>query len=105
MRSLAEQWRCDASTATWIVDRLERRGLAERRSAPTDRRVTLVVLTQAGVKTKTQLTRGIYKPPPELLELDRADLAALRDATAKLKAAGRQQGRSEAPRQGTRAPR
>src|SRR3954469_15632244 len=45
MRSLADEWECDASNATWIVDRLERFGLAERRSVPHDRRVTLVVLT------------------------------------------------------------
>ena len=35
MRSLAEEWECDASNATWIVDRLERLGLAERRTFPT----------------------------------------------------------------------
>ena len=28
MRSLADDWECDASNATWIVDRLERLGLA-----------------------------------------------------------------------------
>ena len=38
MRELAEQWECDASNATWIVDRLERFGLAERRPVPGDRR-------------------------------------------------------------------
>src|SRR5919202_3764002 len=38
MRSLAEEWECDASNATWIVDRLERLGLAERRTVPEDRR-------------------------------------------------------------------
>src|SRR6059058_5053046 len=31
MGELAAEWRCDASTATWIVDRLEARGLARRR--------------------------------------------------------------------------
>jgi hypothetical protein len=28
MKSLADEWRCDASNATWIVDRLEKLGLA-----------------------------------------------------------------------------
>jgi hypothetical protein len=27
MRGLARDWQCDASTATWIVDRLEAKGL------------------------------------------------------------------------------
>src|SRR5437762_1815737 len=39
MRSLADEWRCDASTVTWMVDRLEARGLAERRPHPSGRRL------------------------------------------------------------------
>jgi DNA-binding MarR family transcriptional regulator len=84
MRSLAEEWKCDASTATWIVDRLEAKRLAERTSHPTDRRVTLVVLTTAGVQTRAQMMARTYAPPPELLELDLAELVALRDAAASL---------------------
>ena len=84
MRSLADEWRCDASTATWIVDRLERKGLAERRPHDSDRRVKLVVLTAAGVRAKDEVARRLYLPPPELLQLDRADLNALRNAAAKL---------------------
>ena len=63
MRSLADEWACDASNATWIVDRLESRGLAERREKPGDRRVKLVVLTAAGVKTRVRLRAGMYEPP------------------------------------------
>src|ERR671934_2171732 len=55
MRSLAEEWECDASNATWIVDRLESFGLAERRTIPHDRRVKLVVLTAKGLTTKAEL--------------------------------------------------
>lgn len=84
MSALATQWRCDASTATWIVDRLVKRGLVERRAVPKDRRVTLVVLSPRGVKTKARLMRGIYRPPRELLEMSAADLAKLRDALARL---------------------
>ena len=64
MRSLADEWRCDASTATWIVDRLEAKGLAERWPHPTDRRVKLVVLTAQGVQTKAEMIAGTYTPPP-----------------------------------------
>ena len=84
MRSLAEAWGCDASNATCMVDRLEERGLAERRMAPDDRRVKMVVLTAEGVRTRTALIEAIYKPPPALVELPRASLEALRDAAARL---------------------
>jgi DNA-binding MarR family transcriptional regulator len=89
MRGLADQWGCDASNATWMVDRLERRGLAERRTIPTDRRVKLVVLTPLGAKTKADLIEGMTRPPPELLALDREDLDALLTALEKLPAPGR----------------
>jgi DNA-binding MarR family transcriptional regulator len=80
MRSLAEEWGCDASNATWIVDRLEKRGLVERRAQPGDRRVKLVVLSAAGVKARKQLLDGLFEPPPELLALPRATLEVLRDS-------------------------
>jgi DNA-binding MarR family transcriptional regulator len=77
MRSLAEAWECDASNATWIVDRLERFGLAQRRTVPHDRRVKLVVLTARGVKTKTDLMEEFLTPPADLLDLPQGDLEAL----------------------------
>jgi len=84
MSELADEWMCDASNATWIVDRLEERGLAERRTIPTDRRVKLVVLTEQGDRTRDEMVRTLFEPPPELLELDREDLEALRDAIVRL---------------------
>jgi MarR family transcriptional regulator, organic hydroperoxide resistance regulator len=84
MGSLAEEWKCDASTATWIVDRLEQRGLAERRPHPTDRRARLVLLTARGARLKASNMERMYVPPPALLELDLPDLVALRDAVARL---------------------
>ncbi len=88
MRSLAEEWACDASNATWIVDRLEARGLAERRARAGDRRVKLVVLTAAGVRTRDKLRAAMYEPPPELLALPRTTLRALKSAAAKLPGEG-----------------
>jgi DNA-binding MarR family transcriptional regulator len=84
MRSLADEWRIDASTVTWIVDRLEARGLAERRPHPTDRRSRLVALTPAGKKLWTEIQKASYQPPKGLLELSEADLRALRDAVKRL---------------------
>jgi DNA-binding MarR family transcriptional regulator len=84
MRSLAAEWSCDASTATWIVDRLEQRGLAERRAHAPDRRLRLAVLTPAGLAMRDEMLRRLYVAPPELLDLDLADLGALRDGVVRL---------------------
>jgi DNA-binding MarR family transcriptional regulator len=84
MRELAETWECDASTATWMVDRLEKRNLAQRRPVPGDRRVKAVVLTKKGTRAKQQLMAGLYEPPPELMELDAVTLERLRDDLAAL---------------------
>src|SRR5262245_32532676 len=77
MRSLAEAWECDPSNATWIVDRLEALGLAERQASPEDRRVKLVRLTAKGQRTKAELLDEFYQAPDEFDGLDRADLDAL----------------------------
>ncbi len=84
MGALAEALHCDASNATWLVDRLEERGMVERRPRPGDRRVKTVALTELGAKTRTQLIERMYEPPDDLLLLDRASLEAMRDALAKL---------------------
>jgi DNA-binding MarR family transcriptional regulator len=84
MRDLADEWVCDASNATFIVDRLEERGLAVRRMVPTDRRVKLVVLTSDGDRTRERVLGRFFEPPPELLGLSRDDLETLRDAAARL---------------------
>jgi len=51
----AEALRCDASNLTGIVDRLETRGLIERRTLPTDRRVKELILTDAGQLVLSQI--------------------------------------------------
>jgi DNA-binding MarR family transcriptional regulator len=86
MRALADEWECDASNATWIVDRLEKLGLAERRNVAHDRRVKLVVLTSKGAKLKAELNEEFLSPPAELLELERTDLDGLLRALEKLPA-------------------
>jgi MarR family transcriptional regulator, organic hydroperoxide resistance regulator len=55
MGSAAEALRCDASNLTGIVDRMEGRGLVERRTLPADRRVKELVLTDAGRQILSQL--------------------------------------------------
>ena len=84
MGSLAQAWHCDASNVTWLVDRLQERGLVERRTRPTDRRVKAVVLTELGSRTKAEVLATLYEPPAGLRGLDRPDLDALRDVLARL---------------------
>lgn len=84
MRSLADEWECDPSNATWLVDRLEDQDLAKRVSLPGDRRVKSVVLTAKGRKVRTELVRSMSSPPPELLRLSHGEIEALRVAAAKL---------------------
>ena len=86
MRSLAQEWECDASNATFIVDRLEARGLVRRSSFDRDRRVKLVALTARGTRTRLALAEELYRPPPELTALGRRDLETLLAAVQKLSA-------------------
>lgn len=85
MGSLAGEWGTDASYATSVVDRLERKGLAMRSARPGDRRVKLVTLTPAGVRLKQKLARDLYEPPDELLAMSTADLEALWAGASKLR--------------------
>ena len=87
MRSLADEWQCDPSNTTFIVDRLEELGLASRQPLLHDKRVKLVVLTRKGEKTRTDLLREFHQPPAEFDGLDRADLEALERIVTKLTSA------------------
>jgi DNA-binding MarR family transcriptional regulator len=84
MRALADALSCDASQVTWLVDRLEERGLVERRARSSDRRVKTVALTPTGVETRSRLQEMYYEPPEDLLTLDVAALEALRTGLAAL---------------------
>jgi DNA-binding MarR family transcriptional regulator len=64
MRDLAARLRCDASNITGIVDRLEARGLVERRPAPGDRRVKALVVTDKGVALRASLVERLHRVPP-----------------------------------------
>src|SRR3954467_6552717 len=79
MSSLADALLCAASNVTGIVDRLEARGLIERRAAAHDRRVKLLGLTDEGVRVRDEVTRRMHLPPAEIADLPQADQRALRD--------------------------
>jgi len=84
MRSLADEWQCDASNATLIIDRLERAGLAERLPMPGDARFRLVQLTSKGRRTHLELVDEFHTPPVELLALTNKELDTLRRILEKI---------------------
>ena len=84
MRALADEWKCDPSNATWLVDRLESQGLARRVAREGDRRVKAVVLTAKGKRMRGDLLKSMYTPPRDLLALTQGDLEALSAAASKL---------------------
>jgi len=77
MSSLAGAWKCDASNVTWLVDRLEEHGLAERRAHPGDRRIRTVALTRKGAKVRSQVEARMYEAPENLRALSLRDLEML----------------------------
>ncbi len=106
MRAMADGLACDASVATWLVDRLEERGLVERRTPPTDRRVKTIVLTPLGIRTRERLRESFYEPPAALMNLDLTSLRALTAALKKLPTAHAEGcGPGEAPTSGAQSKR
>ena len=83
MSALAERLFCDASNVTGLVDRLERRGLVERRSAEGDRRVKALTLTAAGVDLREEVMALMSEPPEAIASLSVADQRVLRDILAR----------------------
>ena len=69
MRRIAETLACDASNVTGLVDRLESRGLVERRSSIEDRRIKVLGLTRAGSRVRSLLLKRLTQPPDALARL------------------------------------
>jgi DNA-binding MarR family transcriptional regulator len=87
MRELADNWGCDASYVTALVDGLEQRGMAERRPSPVDRRVKAVGLTVAGAAVKAEVLDRMWEPPKAFDVLSPGEQRQLRDLLAKVAAA------------------
>lgn len=82
MREMAARLMCDASNVTGVADRLEERGLVERRVDPADRRVKLLVRTELGHAVVAELGRGFAADLPGLSRLgeeERRELIRLLD--------------------------
>jgi DNA-binding MarR family transcriptional regulator len=79
MRELAGGLHCDPSNITGIVDRLGDRGLVERGSAPGDRRVKTLMLTEEGTALRMRLLDRLSEPPPGLGKLSTDEQRQLHD--------------------------
>ena len=79
MRELAGGLHCDPSNITGIVDRLGDRGLVERGSAPGDRRIKTLMLTEEGTALRMRLLDRLSEPPPGLGKLSADEQRQLRD--------------------------
>jgi MarR family transcriptional regulator, organic hydroperoxide resistance regulator len=63
---------CDASNITGIVDRLEARGLIERRPG-SDRRVKVLVITRDGARLRQLIMTRLAQPPAAIAALPEED--------------------------------
>lgn len=61
---LAERMSCEPSNATYVVDKLEKQQLIERRPHPTDRRARQLVLTAAGSTLRGRLLDLLAQDSP-----------------------------------------
>jgi MarR family transcriptional regulator, organic hydroperoxide resistance regulator len=77
MNQIAGRMHCDASNLTGIVDRLEGRGLVERRVRAGDRRIKEIALTPEGRRVKRQVD-SVLKGTPGFGALNAEDRATLR---------------------------
>lgn len=79
MRHIAQKLRCEPSNITGIVDRLEVRGMVERRPDPGDRRVKLAAATDEGRSTTRRLRESLDFAREPLAELSDEERKVLRD--------------------------
>jgi DNA-binding MarR family transcriptional regulator len=78
MRELAERMNCEPSNTTFVIDKLEKQGLVERRAHPTDRRAKQLVLTTEGISLREQVLDVLAQDSP-LDGLDPHEQRLLRD--------------------------
>ncbi len=79
MSEVAEAAHCEPSNLTGVIDKLEARGLVERRGAANDRRIKMVFLTPGGAALRRRVLARLSEPAPWMLELSAADQRHLRD--------------------------
>jgi DNA-binding MarR family transcriptional regulator len=84
MGEMARSIGCDPSYITALVDDLDERGLARREPAPDDRRVKIIVLTDAGRTLAREIDAVFSVPPAAFGSLTQPELRQLRDLLDKV---------------------
>ena len=87
MGEMARGIGCDPSYITALVDDLDERGLARREPAPDDRRVKIIVLTEAGRALASEIDAVLSVPPTAFAALTQSELRQLCDLLDKVLAA------------------
>jgi DNA-binding MarR family transcriptional regulator len=87
MGDMARGLGCDPSYITALVDDLDARGLATREPNPVDRRVKIIVLTEAGRSLGEEIRAVLSVPPSSFSALSKTELAELSDLLDKVIAA------------------
>jgi DNA-binding MarR family transcriptional regulator len=87
MGDMARGIGCDPSYITALVDDLDERGLASREPSPDDRRVKIIVLTDAGRALATEIDSVLSVPPAAFSALTQSELRQLRGLLDKVLAA------------------
>ncbi|MFF2650197.1 MarR family winged helix-turn-helix transcriptional regulator [Streptomyces sp. NPDC058045] len=64
LSELAERMSCEASNASYVIDRMERQGLVQRRPHPTDRRAKRLVLTAGGESCRGNVLTALAQDSP-----------------------------------------
>ncbi|SER50739.1 DNA-binding transcriptional regulator, MarR family [Lentzea xinjiangensis] len=87
MRVMGERLQLHPTSVTNIVDRLESDGLVRRTPHPTDRRTTLVEITDAGLARREQATAAVVEVNLGLKGLTDRQTEQLTDLLAKVRRA------------------
>jgi DNA-binding MarR family transcriptional regulator len=92
MRKLARRLKCEPSNVTGIVDRLESRGLVERRPDPGDRRVKVAAATDEGRRVARDLRDSLHFAREPLAGLTETERTLFRDMLRRMLDAGPTEG-------------
>lgn len=80
MSEVAQELGCGPSNITGVIDKLEARGLVERRVRAGDRRARTLAMTRRGHSLRKRLSDRLHEPAPWMLALspeDQADLVEI----------------------------
>ena len=84
MHRIAEKLKSERSNVTGIIDRLEARGLVERRPDERDRRIKNIVATPAGAVLARNFRRSLGFAAEPLAALEPAERVRLRDLLGRM---------------------